>query len=66
MFIAVPQAFRRVNVEIGYPDNVTIYVYTDWSTLASKLLAIPIIAAVIIVWPDRMLESRHMRQMLTG
>ncbi|VDO73341.1 unnamed protein product [Heligmosomoides polygyrus] len=48
VFIALPHAFCRVNAELGYPDHVTIYVYADWSTLASKLLVIPITTTMII------------------
>lgn len=40
--------------------------YADWSTLATKLIIIPVTTTKIIVWPDRMRESRHMHQIQIG
>ncbi|KIH54929.1 hypothetical protein ANCDUO_14921, partial [Ancylostoma duodenale] len=64
VFIALPSAFARVNAEIGYEENVTLYVYVDFSALAQKLINTPITGSIIVVWPDQMPESRPMRQLL--
>ncbi|EPB65351.1 integrase core domain protein [Ancylostoma ceylanicum] len=64
VFIALPAGFSRVNSEIGYEENVTVYIYSDFSTLAQKLLNTPITRSIIVVWPDQMPESRPMRQLL--
>ncbi|KIH69338.1 hypothetical protein ANCDUO_00324 [Ancylostoma duodenale] len=64
VFIALPTSFARVNAEIGYEENETVYVYTDFSTLAQKLVNAPITRSIIVVWPDQMPESRPMRQLL--
>ncbi|RCN30316.1 hypothetical protein ANCCAN_23907 [Ancylostoma caninum] len=66
VLIALPSAFSRVDQEIDYDESITMYVYADWSTLAQKFLPIPLITSIIVVWPDRMPESRAMRQTLIG
>ncbi|KAL6743237.1 hypothetical protein Aduo_016303 [Ancylostoma duodenale] len=43
-----------------------MYVYADWSTLAEKFLSIPLVTSIIVVLPDRMPDSRAMRQTLIG
>ncbi|VDK83120.1 unnamed protein product [Cylicostephanus goldi] len=64
VFIAVPVAFAKVNAEIGYEDNITVYIYTDFGTLANKLLNHVITKSIIVIWPQTMPESRPMRQLL--
>ncbi|VDP41294.1 unnamed protein product [Heligmosomoides polygyrus] len=64
IFIALPSSFARANAEVISPENVTLYVYADWSTLAKKMLTMKITTSIIIVWPDEMPESRPMRQVL--
>ncbi|CAJ0593826.1 unnamed protein product [Cylicocyclus nassatus] len=64
VFIAVPVAFAKVNAEIGYEDNITVYIYTDFGTLANKLLNHAITKSIIVIWPQTMPESRPMRQLL--
>ncbi|KAK6017953.1 zinc knuckle, partial [Ostertagia ostertagi] len=64
IFIALPPAFGRVNADVDYADNITPYVYADWSALAHKLISMPIVTSIIIVWPDTTPESRQMRQVL--
>ncbi|EYB94484.1 hypothetical protein Y032_0171g324 [Ancylostoma ceylanicum] len=64
VFIALPSSFSQVNAGVAYEDNVNIYVYADFSTLAEKLMKTQITRSIVIVWPDRMPESRPMRQLL--
>ncbi|EPB76543.1 PHF5-like protein [Ancylostoma ceylanicum] len=65
VFIALPQSFAKVNSEVDYDDAViTLYVYEEWSTPAKKLLETQLTPSIIIVWPDKMPESRAMRQLL--
>ncbi|KHJ92076.1 hypothetical protein OESDEN_08043 [Oesophagostomum dentatum] len=64
VFIALPSSFAVVNSEIDYEGTTTIYVYENWSTLAQKLLDTTITTSIIVVWPDKMPESRAMRQLL--
>lgn len=66
VLIALPQAFSRVNAKVDYDSHVRICVYADWATLASRLLDIEITTTIIVVWPDKMPESREMRQVLIG
>ncbi|CAJ0595223.1 unnamed protein product [Cylicocyclus nassatus] len=64
-FIALPPSFARLDSEISYEDNVMPHVYRDFGTLANKLLtAREIMKAIVIVWPDKLPESRQMRQLL--
>ncbi|CAJ0607989.1 unnamed protein product [Cylicocyclus nassatus] len=64
-FIALPTSFARLDSEVAYEDNVILYIYRDFGTLASKLLtAREVMKAVVIVWPDNLPESRQMRQLL--
>ncbi|KAK6050755.1 zinc knuckle [Cooperia oncophora] len=64
IFIALPPAFARVNSDVDYGRNVTPYVYADWNGLAEKLVTMPIVTSLIVVWPDTTPESREMRQVL--
>ncbi|KAK6059773.1 hypothetical protein COOONC_02577 [Cooperia oncophora] len=64
IFIALPPAFARVNADVDYGRNVTPYVYADWNGLAEKLVTMPIVTSLIVVWPDTTPESREMRQVL--
>ncbi|EYC13483.1 hypothetical protein Y032_0043g738 [Ancylostoma ceylanicum] len=64
VFIALPSSFSQVNAGVAYEDNVNIYVYADFSTLAEKLMKTQITRSIVVVWPDRMPESRPMRQLL--
>ncbi|KAK6011175.1 hypothetical protein OSTOST_23750 [Ostertagia ostertagi] len=64
IFIALPSAFGRVGVDVDYADNITPYVYANWSALAEKLISMPIVTSIIVVWPDTTPESREMRQVL--
>ncbi|EYB85939.1 hypothetical protein Y032_0288g1489 [Ancylostoma ceylanicum] len=61
VFIALPVAFSRIN---GDEENVTVYIYSDFCTLAKKLLNTPITRSIIVVWPDQMPKSGSMRQLL--
>ncbi|CAJ0591302.1 unnamed protein product [Cylicocyclus nassatus] len=57
-FIALPPLFARLGSEMAYEDNVILYIYRDFGTLANKLLtAREIMKAVVIVWPDNLPES---------
>ncbi|KAL6737864.1 hypothetical protein Aduo_011473 [Ancylostoma duodenale] len=62
--IASPTSFARVNAEIAYEENVTVYVFTDFSTSAEKFMKTQITRSIIVVWLDQMSESRPMRQLL--
>ncbi|KAL6730520.1 hypothetical protein ANCDUO_02231 [Ancylostoma duodenale] len=64
--IALSSPFSRVDHEIDYDGSITMNAYADWSTLAQKFLSIPLVTSIIVVWPDRMPESRAMRQKLIG
>ncbi|KHJ98199.1 hypothetical protein OESDEN_01818 [Oesophagostomum dentatum] len=56
VFIALPSSFANVNSEIDYEGTTTIYVY-------EKLLDTAITTSIIVLWPDKMPESRAMRQL---
>ncbi|KAL6723886.1 hypothetical protein Aduo_018843 [Ancylostoma duodenale] len=62
VFIALPSAFARVNVEIGYEENVTLYVYVDFSTLAQKLINTPITRSIIVVHNTTLPQLRCARE----
>ncbi|XGW03175.1 hypothetical protein V3C99_014849 [Haemonchus contortus] len=64
VFLASPQGFARVHMEVDYDDAVTIYVYENWEFLAQKLLEVNIFTAIVVVWPDSMPSGRSMRQLL--
>ncbi|KIH46852.1 hypothetical protein ANCDUO_23093 [Ancylostoma duodenale] len=64
VFIALPHSFAKVNAEVDYDEAVTMYVYDEWSTLAKKLMETQHTPSIIIAWPDKMPESRAMRQLL--
>ncbi|RCN32771.1 hypothetical protein ANCCAN_21418 [Ancylostoma caninum] len=57
-------AAELVNAEIDYNEALTIYVYDEWSKLAKKLIETQRTPSIITVWPDKMPESRAMRQLL--
>ncbi|EYC41559.1 hypothetical protein Y032_0564g3531 [Ancylostoma ceylanicum] len=58
--IALPAAFSQVNAETGYEENVTVYIYSHFPTLAQELLNAPITRSIIVVWPDQMPENTNM------
>uniref|UniRef100_A0A7I4YV80 RNA-directed DNA polymerase n=1 Tax=Haemonchus contortus TaxID=6289 RepID=A0A7I4YV80_HAECO len=64
VFLALPQGFARMHMEVDYDDAVTIYVYENWEFLAQKLLEVNIFTAIIVVWPGSMPSGRSMRQLL--
>ncbi|VDP47241.1 unnamed protein product [Heligmosomoides polygyrus] len=64
IFLALPQPFSRVHPDVDYPENVIVFVYQNWSTLAHKMISMPVTTSVIVVWPDILPESREMRQVL--
>ncbi|KAL6737863.1 hypothetical protein Aduo_011473 [Ancylostoma duodenale] len=47
--IASPTSFARVNAEIAYEENVTVYVFTDFSTSAEKFMKTQITRSIIVI-----------------
>ncbi|CAJ0597047.1 unnamed protein product [Cylicocyclus nassatus] len=62
IILALPKAFERVRTEVAAEDSVKFVVYNHLDDMADQLNKIPISAAMLWVWPEKMPRSDQMRR----
>ncbi|CAJ0595591.1 unnamed protein product [Cylicocyclus nassatus] len=62
IILALPKAFERVRTEVVAEDSVKFVVYNHLDDMADQLNKIPISAAMLWVWPEKMPRSDQMRR----
>ncbi|CAJ0606898.1 unnamed protein product [Cylicocyclus nassatus] len=62
IILALPKAFERARTEVVAEDSVKFVVYNHLDDMADQLNKIPISAAMLWVWPEKMPRSDQMRR----